>query len=88
MQREPVASSNIVSVGYDPEAKILEIEFKQGNEVYQYKEVPNHIYKNMMASGSHGSYFHKHIKNVYAVKKLTDKEKFIDPKVQGNLFNI
>ena len=38
MNREPVESSNLVSVGYDGNMATLEIEFK-GNSVYQYFDV-------------------------------------------------
>ncbi len=39
MQREPVQSSNIRSVGYDLDEQLLEIEFENGN-IYQYFAVP------------------------------------------------
>ena len=43
-------SSDIVSVGYDKPSKVLEIEF-HGNRVYQYKDVPEEVFKNLMDSG-------------------------------------
>ena len=43
-------SSDIVSVGYDEPSKVLEIEFP-GNRVYQYKDVPEEVYRNLMDSG-------------------------------------
>lgn len=61
MRREPVTSSNLVSVGYDPETQTLEIEFKEGR-VYQYYKVPVEIYQGLMAAGSKGSYFYSHIR--------------------------
>jgi hypothetical protein len=39
MDRTPVSSSNLSSVGYDPDEQILEIEFN-GGRVYQYYDVP------------------------------------------------
>ena len=62
MRREPVTSSNLHSVGYDPTAKILEIEFNSGS-IYQYFEVPEAVYRGLMAAPSHGEYFHAHIKD-------------------------
>ena len=41
LNRIPVASSNIASVGYDREAHILEIEFHHG-AIYQYFDVPKY----------------------------------------------
>lgn len=35
MEREPVVSSNIASIGYDENNNILEVEFNNGN-VYEY----------------------------------------------------
>ncbi|MBA7540511.1 hypothetical protein ES705_32810 [subsurface metagenome] len=40
MKRKQVESSNLASVGYDADKKILEIEFNHGG-VYQYFNVPS-----------------------------------------------
>lgn len=40
MQRLPVESSSIVSIGYVPHERVLELEFRQSGEVYQYFDVP------------------------------------------------
>ena len=70
MQRVPVVSSNLVSVGYDDERMILEIEFKQ-NHVYQYKDVPKfHFEAIMEPTQSKGRYLHAHIKGVYAYEVM------------------
>ena len=51
MERQSIFdSSEIVSAGYDKSSKILEIEF-HGNRVYQYKDVPEEVYRNLMDSG-------------------------------------
>ena len=34
MIRDPVASSNIASIGYDPDSETLEIEFTNGSILY------------------------------------------------------
>lgn len=60
MQRTHVVSSNLQSVGYDPLAQVLEVEFRDGS-VYQYSRVPESMYRALMAAGSHGQYFHAHI---------------------------
>ena len=65
MIRTPVASSNLVSVGYDPNSKTLEIEFKQGR-VYQYFGVPAYIFRGLMQASSKGEYFHAYIKDRYS----------------------
>lgn len=61
MNRVPVSSSNLMSVGYDPESQILEVAF-HNNTVYQYLNVPHQIYSSLMSAGSHGSYLDSHVK--------------------------
>lgn len=70
MQRISVTSSNLASVGYNPESRTLEIGFRSG-AVYQYSGVPVHIYKGLMAAGSHGKYFQMHIKNGYTCVEIS-----------------
>ena len=64
MERQNVSSSNLRSVGYDAQSQILEIEFRNGR-VYQYYEVPQDIYKDLMTAASKGSYFNDVIKDAY-----------------------
>ena len=47
MNRTPVSSSNLASVGYDPENRILEIEF-HGGSIYQYFSVPESKYEGLI----------------------------------------
>ena len=65
MERQPVESSNIASIGYDAQASILEIEFIGSGEVWQYPEFPDYMYEELMASDSKGKYFHKNIRGKY-----------------------
>ena len=62
MERVPVQSSNLVSVGYELGTAILEIEFHSGG-IYQYSGVPEDVHQGLMNAGSKGSYFHQNIKN-------------------------
>lgn len=64
MNRTPVKSSNIQSVGYDPEKRLLEVGFHRG-EVYQYFGVPKQVYEGLLTAPSAGSYLHAHIKGKY-----------------------
>jgi len=61
MERMPVQSSNLASVGYDSASQILEIEFNHGG-IYQYFNVPTHIHDGLMSAGSKGTYFDQNIK--------------------------
>ncbi len=65
MDRQPVSSSNIRSVGYEVEAQMLELEFHSGG-VYRYSGVPEVIYRGLIRAASKGSYFHQNIKDRYS----------------------
>jgi len=69
MQRIPVTSSDLSSVGYDPISQTLEIQFNSGG-IYQYSDVPANVYEGLMSASSHGKYFHAHIRTSYLYKKL------------------
>jgi len=69
MERQTVNSSNLKSVGYDPDRRLLEIEFHTG-AVYQYFNVPESVYRELMAAPSHGKYFHQHIKDQYRYQRI------------------
>lgn len=67
--RTPVASTSIKSVGYDDEADALEIEFHSGG-VYQYFDVPERVYTELLEADSRGRYFHEEIRGQYAFRQL------------------
>ena len=69
MERKKVISSNISSIGYNPEDRIIEIEFHDGG-IYQYFDVPKTICDDLMTARSHGSFFHRYIKNNYQWRKI------------------
>lgn len=62
MQRVPVESSNLMSVGFDAKTKTLEIEF-HGGGVFQYTGKDAEAqHKGLMASESKGKYFNANIR--------------------------
>jgi len=69
MKRQQVESSNLASIGYDVENEILEVEFKHGG-VYQYFEVPENVYRELMNADSHGKYFAANIRNDFKYEKI------------------
>ena len=69
MRRNLVSSSNLKSIGYDADARILEIEFQTG-AVYRYSQVPESEYKGLMSAASHGKYFYANIRNRYRYEKV------------------
>ncbi len=69
MKRQAVESSNLASVGYDAENEILEVEFIHGG-IYQYFDVPENVFEELMNADSHGVYFSANIRNDYEYQKL------------------
>lgn len=69
MDRLVVNSSNLASVGYDAATQTLEIEFNHGG-VYQYYNVDESVYTDLISAGSIGSYFSHNIRDVYTTQKV------------------
>jgi len=69
MTRNKVMSSNISSVGYDEESKVMEVEFKNGR-VYTVHDIPKDEHEKMINSSSISGHYHANIKNNYTVKPL------------------
>lgn len=69
MTRQLVSSSSIKSVGYDPDAKILEIELQRGG-IYQYFEVPKRVYEDLINASSKGRYFTSYVRNEYRYRQV------------------
>jgi hypothetical protein len=69
MERTPVNSSNVQSVGYDADSQVLEVEFNSG-AIYQYAGVPKSEHDALMNSDSKGKYLHANIKNRFSHSKL------------------
>lgn len=69
MERTTVISTNIRTIGYDPDSQTLEVEFNYGS-VYQYAGVPQGEYEGMMNADSKGKYLNANIKGHYPFVKL------------------
>jgi hypothetical protein len=69
MDREPVASTNLASVGYDEASQTLEVEFANGN-VYQYYNVGEALYEQFKQASSKGVFLNMYIKNAYPFSRV------------------
>ena len=70
MERTPVQSSNLASIGYEPDTSTLEIEFVTGS-IYQYFGVPQAVYEELMNASSKGSYFYRQVREAgYSYVKI------------------
>jgi hypothetical protein len=69
MERTPVESSSIASVGYDELNHELEIEFRNGR-VYRYLSVPPAAYRLLLSAPSLGEYVNRVIKPRFEAKSV------------------
>lgn len=72
LQRQPVRSRILRSVGYDEVTKILELEFQTG-VIYHYLRVPHKIYQNLVKSDEAGKYFTEKIRPQFQAKRVDGK---------------
>ena len=68
MYREPVVSSNVAAIGYDPDEEILEVEFLN-RSIYWYYDVPEEVYGDFMMASSKGKYMWDHIRDIYEYER-------------------
>ncbi len=61
MELEPVRSSNIAAIGYDPDDAVLGVEFLDGS-YYEYYDVDQDLFDEFMVAPSKGSFLHRAIK--------------------------
>lgn len=59
-----VDSSAILEVGYEESTQQMKIKFKQG-KVYDFCQVPKHVFQELLESNSKGTYYNKHIRDNY-----------------------
>ena len=69
MNRTPVTSSHVASVGYDPKTMTLEVEFKNGS-IYHYFDVPEAVYRGLLSASSVGTYLNQNIKGSYRYAQI------------------
>ena len=59
MKRLPQESSSIASIGYAPQDRMLELEFRESRQVYRYFDVPAEEYVAFLAADSKGTYLNQ-----------------------------
>jgi hypothetical protein len=64
LQREPVQSTALASVGYSKRLHALEIEFRNG-AIYRYLEVPAAVYRSLMNASSKARFYDENIRHKY-----------------------
>ena len=69
MDRDPVQSSNVISVGYDEATQTLEVEFRNGG-IYQYYNVPAQLAAQFLEAPSKGQFIHAYIRNAFPFSRV------------------
>jgi hypothetical protein len=74
VERRPVESEALRSVGYDRRSRVLEIEFTSG-AVYRYLGVPEQTHAALMRAESLGGFFSEHIRDAgFMLDRLAEPE--------------
>jgi KTSC domain len=69
MEMIQVDSSNLSSVGYDSNNAVLKIEFINGR-AYEYYDVPQYVYDELLAAESKGKYAAANIYKNYSQQRI------------------
>lgn len=69
LNRIPVDSSSIATVGYAPTTHVMEVVFRRG-ATYRYFDVPALVFTELLAAPSKGRYFNSRVKNRYAYQAM------------------
>lgn len=72
IKREPVESSVLASAGYDAKLRVLELEFHSG-AIYRYLDVPEDIFRSLIAAESKGQFFSASIRNKFRSERVKPK---------------
>jgi hypothetical protein len=71
-----VDSSNVQSVAYDPESKILAVHF-HGDRLYSYDDVQDDVYVAMVHAESVGKYLNQMIRGRYGYRQWFSEQELI-----------
>lgn len=64
MQLDPVESSMLAAIGYDPDLKALVVLYNSG-KAYQYQGVPEDVFQGLINASSKGRYMLDHVIDHY-----------------------
>ena len=75
MERQPLEDrdnrmiGNLISIGYDSEKEILEIEYQLGY-IYQYHKVPKSVYDKLMSERNKIAFVQERIAKVFRNQRI------------------
>ena len=71
MDRKPVTSKVIASVGYEAETNTMDVEFRTGR-IYRFFMITPSVHAALMSSSSIGRYFNAEIRNRFPSRRIDD----------------
>lgn len=71
MKRTPVTSSMLSSIGYDTSEQILEVEFVNTGQVWQYFEVAPEVFKALLEAPSKGKFMRAQVIDAYDCARIS-----------------
>lgn len=69
MEWHTISSSTLERVSYDSGSMTLTVEFKSGT-AYQYFDVPEHVFSDLLSASSPGQYLSQNIKSSYRYARM------------------
>ncbi|TSD89213.1 KTSC domain-containing protein [Mycobacterium sp. KBS0706] len=69
MPRIPIESNAVSSVGYDPRAKALDIEYA-GGAIYRYAPVPDRVVWQLLRAPSKDRFVNARIRDAYPFRRI------------------
>lgn len=69
MKRIAVNSGDLLSIGYNADLQLLEVEFLDGS-IYQFVRVSTEVYASLMRAEVIHSYFYAEIADIYANQRV------------------
>jgi hypothetical protein len=70
MERIALRSRDLAIAGYDRASSTLEITFRSGG-VYHYRDVPEEVFRALLAAPSQGRFFHEQILDRYPHSRIS-----------------
>jgi KTSC domain len=72
MKLNIVQSSNVLGLSYNRKRRVMSVMFRNNLSVYEYRDVPQHVYTKVLRSNSVGQTLNSEIKGKYAYTKVSE----------------
>ena len=69
MEKKEIESRLIKAIGYDPEKKLMEVDFTS-SMIYEYRDFPEEVFNKLLEARSIDNYFRDHIVNKFKYVRM------------------